>query len=672
VSWLFGFLLALYLLTSGGHTSSNDEEVMYYVTQGIVERGSLTLPPREGAALSCDEHGLCPTRQMADGTYYGVYGPVQSLLAIPFYLAGSEFANLFEPRFQEFIKRFAVTGLGATATAWSAAMVSLLAVELGASARGGIALGLLFGTTTLAWAYAHYFWSEPTATAILATGVLLAIRAARGQSAWLWAAAGSFLGLVVATRLAMVAVVPPVFAYLVIASARPRRGWTRRLFALCLGLLGPAVLIGSYNFVRYHSIMETGYGFVPGASFTPDHFDVGRFGGDLLAAVHGLFLSPGKSVFLYSPPLVVAVLAAPALWRRAPREAALFGALILSQILVLAAYGRWFGESAWGPRYLVPLLPFLLLPLATWLRASPKPTAGRLRLVSVTAGLGLAVQFFAVTTNYDTYILQTGGPDGPGAERRWFDPSASPLLAAPAQFRARLVAYMSPLQPGQFAFVEGFFVPDSEAPLPRWTTAHAVVDFVPQETGGGRVQMSFVQPDGGAYRAAPALDIMLDGVPMTIGPAQIIQNPPGNFTIELALPVLEPGRHRLVLDSPTFEPAEVDGGTDFRRLGIQLTNLTFNIDSGLLSNVDYPVVPPLPVSDQESWSRAAFGWFYDSRIPHLVDMWPWYVAFSGLPRWPLALLLVPAVASVWCGAQLARYLLAEPCRPTLRTRDGGP
>ncbi len=42
---LFCVFLPFYLLIFGGHTYSLDEEVLYYVTEGIVERGSPALPP---------------------------------------------------------------------------------------------------------------------------------------------------------------------------------------------------------------------------------------------------------------------------------------------------------------------------------------------------------------------------------------------------------------------------------------------------------------------------------------------------------------------------------------------------------------------------------------------------------------------------------------------------
>src|SRR5262249_37740784 len=156
---LFCFLVGLYLATSGGHTSSNDEEEMYYVTQGLVERHSPALPPDEARALAIPRGAAVG----ADGNYYSPYGPVPSLLAIPLHdpakLAGPNSA----PRYQAFLTRLSLTALSASATAAAATALALVALEIGASAVTAICLGLVYGVATTAWPYAHAFWSEPLA-----------------------------------------------------------------------------------------------------------------------------------------------------------------------------------------------------------------------------------------------------------------------------------------------------------------------------------------------------------------------------------------------------------------------------------------------------------------------------------------------------------------------------
>jgi hypothetical protein len=105
-------------------------------------------------------------------------------------------------------------------------------------------------------------------------------------------------------------------------------------------------------------------------------------------------------------------------------------------------------------------------------------------------------------------------------------------------------------------------------------------------------------------------------------------------------------------------PAEGQGSDDQRALGVQVRQLSITADGEPLALAGPNPIPPLPVSSAEPWSRAAFGWFYDPRYPHLVDMWPWYVTKSGLPAQLAWLALIPAVGLIATGTALVRQLRA--------------
>jgi hypothetical protein len=66
-----------------------------------------------------------------------------------------------------------------------------------------------------------------------------------------------------------------------------------------------------------------------------------------------------------TPVVAVAVAGLLPLWRRGARRETIFvGSLALAFLLYNAAYWLPFGGDTPGPRFLVPLLPFLALPLA--------------------------------------------------------------------------------------------------------------------------------------------------------------------------------------------------------------------------------------------------------------------------------------------------------------------
>lgn len=623
---LFLGLLVLYLATSGGHTTSNDEEELYYVTQGLVERRSLALPPEEARALAIPRGAAVGV----DGNYYTPYGVLPSVLAMPLYLVGNAVASGFDPRLNGFITRLAVTALSAVVTAGGAAAVTLLGRRLGASTQGSVLLGLLYGVATIAWPYAKAFWSEPLATLLLLLAALAAIEGSRRSSARAWFLASLAVGLSVATRSAMLATVVPLGLYLLAGVWRGGRGQAfgrllRQGAGFAAGFLLPAAALGVYNLVRFGSPLENGTGF--GSQLQAA---LVVFGGNVGVGLYGLLLSPGKSVFLYSPPLLCGVLALAALWRRVPYEAFLVALLVVAQVALAAPLTFWHGDSSWGPRYLVPATPFLLLPVAAWLGPRGARSWQRALLVG-TGALGLLVQVVAVLVNPQTYILQTGGPTGAGAERRWFDPAASPLLAAPRQLLGRLSAAAMPLAPGTFALVDGFY-PDegSAADLPRWTGGDAQILLRPSVAGRLQLELDVVQPEPGGLRPAPEVTIKVDGLPLPLSAwTRLDRVDRGRYVVGVDLSDLSANVHDVRLVSPLFVPALLErGAADQRALGVQVLDVRI---SGLMA-VSRPGVPPLPVSTSRPWSRAAFGWFYDPAVPHLVDLWPWYVSKLGQPR----------------------------------------
>jgi hypothetical protein len=75
--------------------------------------------------------------------------------------------------------------------------------------------------------------------------------------------------------------------------------------------------------------------------------------------LYGLFLSPNRGLFLFSPVLLI-LFALPFVWRRLKAEQRLllvaYGAGSAGYVLLISKILNW-GAFGWGPRYLVPVLP---------------------------------------------------------------------------------------------------------------------------------------------------------------------------------------------------------------------------------------------------------------------------------------------------------------------------
>jgi hypothetical protein len=115
----------------------------------------------------------------------------------------------------------------------------------------------------------------------------------------------------------------------------------------------------------------------------------------MLAGIYGFLLSPGDSIFLFSPPLLAAVIAWPRFLKERGRPALAILAIPLVYLLIHSKFGDWWGGYSWGPRFLVPVTGFLLLPFVCFVEDFARlRNHGRILLIG-TVLFGLYVQMVA-------------------------------------------------------------------------------------------------------------------------------------------------------------------------------------------------------------------------------------------------------------------------------------
>lgn len=123
-------------------------------------------------------------------------------------------------------------------------------------------------------------------------------------------------------------------------------------------------LYGWFNWVRFGGGTSTGYG--EGGIEAPPI----PSGFVLYEGLWGLLFSPGKTIFLFTPALLILVLFWFKLQKRYIPEMAAAGAVFFVYLFFIASlvggpdFYPWHGEASFGPRYLLPILPLLLLLVA--------------------------------------------------------------------------------------------------------------------------------------------------------------------------------------------------------------------------------------------------------------------------------------------------------------------
>jgi hypothetical protein len=138
-----------------------------------------------------------------------------------------------------------------------------------------------------------------------------------------------------------------------------------------------------------------------GTPFAPGRYDDPLlFSGNPVAGLLSLLASPGKSIVLFSPPVILALAGVRGLRRRAPMLLTAIGLVSLVHVLVIIQFAFFGGDWCWGPRYLLVLVPL-------WALAFPF-AAERLNrgIVTSIVALGLVVQVMAISVDHQRFFLE--------------------------------------------------------------------------------------------------------------------------------------------------------------------------------------------------------------------------------------------------------------------------
>lgn len=395
-------LFGIYLLSFSGVLYSQDSMSMFAVTESFVKRGEFNTDQLWTLFKARNE--IAP-----DGESYAKYGYGTSLFAVPLYALA-----LHLPFDLGLIQTTLLTS--SIVVALTGALVFLSARRLKFSRDVSIVAALLFGLATPAWVYAKQFWSEPYALFTLFAAFYFLQRFRAGLRSRDALVAGVALGLAVATRLTNAALIP-IFMWYGFADglrdARTRRGLAWFTFTLALFALS----IAWYDWVRYGHPLSTGY--------RADE----TFNTPFLLGAYGLLFSPGKGLFLYVPFLVALGLSLPLFFKRAQRETTLILLTFAFYLFTFSTWYYWWGGTNWGPRFLVPTLPFLVLMITPAIELAKTKKLFAI-VFSVLSLLAFYFQLLGITIPalaYRRYVLRLL----PSAD--WdsiFSPQYSPLVGS--------------------------------------------------------------------------------------------------------------------------------------------------------------------------------------------------------------------------------------------------
>jgi hypothetical protein len=300
------------------------------------------------------------------------YPPGAALVAMPVYLLPVLGGIPHQSHLLSQLGKFA-----ATLTTALSAIVLYMALRRITQANIAwlVALVYAFGTSSFSIS-GQGLWQHGPSQLFLALTIYCLIRGLEepGLSAW----AGLTLSGAVICRPLNLLVALPIGAY--VLRERPRETIRFVLFAL-----PPLLLFIGYNSFYFGSPFTMGF-----ASFVVDPAwmwsNRSSFDAPLLRGLAGVFFSPGRGLFLYSPILLFSLVGMAMIWR-APGNLLLkyLSLAPLPLILLVGKWGMWWGGHSYGPRLLADLSPIFCLYLYLPFERSASKALLRYSLVALSA-----------------------------------------------------------------------------------------------------------------------------------------------------------------------------------------------------------------------------------------------------------------------------------------------
>ena len=243
--------------------------------------------------------------------------------------------------------------------------------------RTAIATVLLIGICSDWWYQSRGLFSEVGAGAFLITGLcLMAYDKPYASSA--------ALALSILFRPTNILALP---VWAVSAWRKPRAAIGSALIVIAAG-----AFLCWFNYIRFGSILNFGY-----ASE--------RFGGPFFKNLEGVLFSPGRSPFVYSPILVLAIPGTWLLLRKQPILALICLVVIAAYVFTVARLFNWAGGTSWGARLITPTVPLfgvLLAPTVDYIWKNKLLAAAALLL----GFAGFSVQMLALLRDPMRVIME--------------------------------------------------------------------------------------------------------------------------------------------------------------------------------------------------------------------------------------------------------------------------
>jgi len=342
---LFALLFGVYayFYQAGGWNQNS----RFDLVRAIAEHGTLSIDRYE--ANTGDD-------SIVAGHYYCDKAPGASFLCLPTYalmytLAGRP--DPVPPGFLAWAVWLSIVLAVAAPSALAAVFLVRLCVRLGFSRRAAVATALLWGLGTMALPYSTLLYGNQLSASLMVIAFTLLVEVRQGSppAAGRLILVGALLGYAVATEYPAALIGIPIALYGLYVVGLRRVG-----FAATGGLAVVAALL-TYHWAAFGSPLAFPYDYsVWPTPRTGWFMGIRQPSGE---ALKNILVGQYRGLLFATPWLAAAVPGSVLLIRRRTAEAIVCICAVIGFLWLNASIPPWDGGWAAGPRYLVPMLPFL-------------------------------------------------------------------------------------------------------------------------------------------------------------------------------------------------------------------------------------------------------------------------------------------------------------------------
>lgn len=367
------WLISIFFIS--GYGGGYIQESALHLSMAIVDNQNFIVTPymKEGCKLTGCDYSLYKEN------YYSGFAPGASFLAVPVYFIFKPIL-VYSPRINTILLNILATiFISSLLSALVAVLIYKLSGEFTKNEKYRLITTFLFSFSTIYFYYSTWYSPKLISGFFAFLSFYLLFQFRKSQNNGLLFLSGFSAAYSAITDYPSVIILALISLYALISVKN------KRIFIYALGALIPIIVLLSYHYVIFDNPLSTTYSHraylpdfdVPGGKVGPS-FDFNR--------LFEYSFSPKFGVFFFMPVLFLSLIGIfiALKTKKSIRKEILFSLLIpISSLLYYTLFFNGSSYCTFGPRYLLPMIPFLYWPIIFAFRKINKLLMGIVAAISV-------------------------------------------------------------------------------------------------------------------------------------------------------------------------------------------------------------------------------------------------------------------------------------------------